>query len=141
MNLNQVTIKSQDVNRASAFYQKLGLQLIVDASPRYVRFQCPIGDSTFSISHNDAENGASSVLYFETDDVDKIYRDLTKAGIQFKSQPQDKRWLWREADLYDPDGNPLKVFSAGKNRKNPPWKIKTKPWYASFIESPVNLMK
>lgn len=53
MNLNQITIKSSDVNRAVQFYQKLGLRLIVDSSPRYVRFELPIGGSTFSISHSD----------------------------------------------------------------------------------------
>ena len=49
MNLNQVTISSLDVKKSSEFYTILGLKLIVDALPRYVRFVCPKGDSTFSI--------------------------------------------------------------------------------------------
>ena len=49
MNLNQITIPATDVNISVAFYTKLGLHLIVDASPRYVRFELPNGDSTFSI--------------------------------------------------------------------------------------------
>jgi len=49
MNLNQITIPSLDVVTATEFYKKLGLFLIVDALPRYVRFECPDGDSTFSI--------------------------------------------------------------------------------------------
>ena len=49
MNLNQVTIPSLDVEKASRFYETLGLRLIVDAIPRYVRFECPNGESTFSI--------------------------------------------------------------------------------------------
>jgi hypothetical protein len=36
----------------------------------------------------------------------------------------DQTWLWREARLKDPDGNQLILYSAGKNRKDPPWKIK-----------------
>ncbi len=49
MNLNQITIPSLDVDKSTAFYIKLGLHLIVDARPRYVRFEMPDGDATFSI--------------------------------------------------------------------------------------------
>ena len=65
MNLNQITIKSPDVNRAVEFYQKLGLRLIVDSSPRYVRFECPNGESTFSVSHADVVKDVSTIMYFE----------------------------------------------------------------------------
>jgi catechol 2,3-dioxygenase-like lactoylglutathione lyase family enzyme len=50
MNLNQVTISSLDVAKSTEFYKLLGLKLIVDALPRYVRLECPDGDATFSIS-------------------------------------------------------------------------------------------
>ncbi|MDP5081381.1 MAG: VOC family protein, partial [Winogradskyella sp.] len=43
MNLNQVTILSLDVEKSTLFYKNLGLKLIVDALPRYVRFECPNG--------------------------------------------------------------------------------------------------
>ena len=49
MNLNRLTIPSADVETSKAFYQALGLVLIVDSSPRYVRFECPDGESTFFI--------------------------------------------------------------------------------------------
>jgi len=50
MNLNQITIPSIDLEKAVVFYKKLGLQLIVDALPKYVRFECPDGESTFFYS-------------------------------------------------------------------------------------------
>jgi len=43
MNLNQITLPAVDVAAAAGFYQRLGLRLIVDALPRYVRFECPEG--------------------------------------------------------------------------------------------------
>ncbi len=141
MNLNQITIKSSDVNRAVDFYSLLGLQLIVDSSPRYVRFACPKGDSTFSVSRGKTTHDVSTTLYFEVDDVDQTYQKLQAQGIHFKAAPQDQRWLWRESALDDPDGHPLILFSAGQNRKNPPWKLRAKRWFEYFIESPVNLMK
>jgi len=124
MNLNQITIPSLDVEKATAFYKTLGLKLIVDALPRYVRFECPDGDATFSIHKIDElpkENGIT--IYFEDENLDALVSNLKQKGITFISNPEDKTWLWREAHLKDPDGNHLILFHAGKNRKNPPWRI------------------
>jgi len=49
MNLNQVTVPSHDLEIAIPFYEKLGLNLIVKALPHYARFECPDGESTFSL--------------------------------------------------------------------------------------------
>ncbi|MFD2824185.1 VOC family protein [Lacinutrix iliipiscaria] len=124
MNLNQVTIPSIHVEKATAFYQTLGLQLIVDALPRYVRFKCPNGDSTFSIHKVDSlPNGQGISLYFEEEHIDEYVNSLKQKGIIFSSDPEDKSWLWREAHLYDLDGNHIILYKAGNNRKNPPWRI------------------
>ena len=145
MNLNQITVHSANVNRAVEFYLNLGLKLIVDSRPRYVRFLCSQGDSTFSISHDDATPDTTTI-YFEVDNVDKTYQELKDKGIGFTAEPKDQRWLWREAEFNDPDGHQLKIYSAGTNRKNPPWRIKTQEerrqvWYRCFLKCPVNLMK
>lgn len=42
MDLNQITIPSLNVKDSMVFYKKLGLILIVEALPRYVRFECPM---------------------------------------------------------------------------------------------------
>ena len=66
MNLNQITIPSLNVEVATEFYKKLGLHLIVDASPRYVRFEVPDGDATFSIHQVEKlPKGEGITLYFE----------------------------------------------------------------------------
>jgi len=124
MNLNQVTIPSLDVKIATEFYKKLGLLLIVDALPRYVRFECPDGDSTFSI--HEVENlptGNGITIYFQNENLDRVVTQLQQKDITFTSAPEDKPWLWREAHLNDPDGNHIILYSAGKNRKNPPWRV------------------
>ena len=124
MNLNQITLPSLDVEKSSSFYKTLGVNLIVNALPRYVRFECPEGDSTFSIHKVDKlpeENGIT--LYFEDENLDKLVSDLKQKGITFISNPEDTTWLWREAHLSDPDGNHIILYHAGKNRKNPPWRI------------------
>lgn len=125
MNLNQVTIPSLDVKKATEFYKKLNLILIVDALPRYVRFECPNGDSTFSIHKVDQlPKGEGISIYFEVEDLDYEVNILKEKGITFTDEPEDKPWLWREAHLKDPDGNQIILFNAGNNRKNPPWHIK-----------------
>ncbi|MFK8183700.1 MAG: VOC family protein [Phormidesmis sp.] len=124
MNLTQITIPSQNMNQAVAFYKTLGLRLIVDSVPRYSRFECPNGDSTFSIHHVESPiQQEGIVVYFECNDLDKQVANLIAKGIVFELEPTDQPWLWREAHLRDPDGNRLILYHAGVNRKNPPWRI------------------
>lgn len=126
MNLNQITIPSLDVKKASDFYKTLGLILIVESLPRYVRFECPDGNATFSIHQvENLPKGDGITIYFEEDNLDDYVSYLQQKGIIFTSEAEDKPWLWREAHLKDPDGNHIILFKAGKNRKNPPWRVNT----------------
>lgn len=124
MNLNQVTISSLNVEKASVFYKKLGLELIVDALPRYVRFQCPDGASTFSIHKvENLQPSHNITLYFEVENLPKTISDLKEKGINFNSEILEQPWLWNEVHLNDTDGHQLIIYHAGENRKNPPWRI------------------
>ena len=124
MDLNQVTVPSLNVEVATLFYIKLGLHLIVDARPNYVRFKAPEGDATFSIHKvTELPKGNGVDVYFEDENLDVLVKNLQKKGIVFTQLPKDENWLWREAHLFDPDKNKIILFKAGKNRKNPPWRI------------------
>ncbi|NNK86677.1 MAG: VOC family protein, partial [Flavobacteriaceae bacterium] len=102
-----------------------GLILIVDARPNYVRFECPDGDSTFSIHKVETYVKPEGLnIYFEQEELDRTVKDLKAKGLSFLSDPEDKPWLWREAHLEDPDGNSIILYHAGTNRKDPPWKVK-----------------
>ncbi len=124
MRLNQLTIPSLDVEKSVTFYKKLGMQLIVDALPRYVRFELPDGEATFSIHLVEKlPTGDGITIYFEDDNLDELVKQLQAKGIAFSLLPTDQRWLWREAHVLDPDGNKIILFFGGDNRKNPPWRI------------------
>jgi len=124
MNLNQVTVPSLDLEKSIPFYQKLGLKLIVKALPHYARFECPDGDSTFSIHKvEELPRGDGIYVYFECNDLDAQVDELRTNGIEFQETPSDRPWLWREARLKDMDNNKLILFYGGEHRKNPPWKI------------------
>ena len=125
MNLNQVTIYSSKPTESIEFYKKLGLRLIVDSAPRYVRFECPDGNSTLSIHETeDSSINFKIVLYFECENLDEEVKRLKELGLIFDQEPTDKAWLWREAYLKDVDGNKIILFYAGENRLNPPWRVK-----------------
>ena len=125
MNLNQVTLPSLDVERSIAFYQKMGMHLIVRSLPHYARFLCPNGDATFSVHKVDElPHGNTAWIYFECVDLDSTMQQLMSKGITIDEQPEDKPWLWREARLKDPDNNQIILYIAGPNRKDPPWKVK-----------------
>jgi catechol 2,3-dioxygenase-like lactoylglutathione lyase family enzyme len=124
MTLNQVTLPSRDVARARDFYRKLGLRLVVDSSPRYVRLALPDGGATLSVERVEAAIATPApIVYFECDDLDDRVSALQAQGIAFDHGPRDEPWLWREARLRDPDGNQLCFYRAGVNRLDPPWRV------------------
>jgi catechol 2,3-dioxygenase-like lactoylglutathione lyase family enzyme len=123
--LNQVTAAAADLDRSIAFYQLLGLKLIVK-SPQYARFEMSEGESTFSL--HTVDGGIPRInapqVYFECADVDAETARLKRAGIAFEQEPKMQTWLWYEAWLRDPAGNRICLFSAGENRRHPPWRLK-----------------
>ncbi|WP_411029483.1 VOC family protein [Spongiimicrobium sp. 3-5] len=126
MDLNQITIPSLDLTKSIPFYEKLGLKLIVESLPHYARFECPNGNSTFSIHLTEnLPKGDGIYVYFECDNLDEYVGELMEKGIVFDQPPTDQRWLWREARVKDVDGNQLILFYAGENRINPPWRIES----------------
>lgn len=127
MRLNQVTASARDLAASTAFYQALGLKLIVRAD-HYVRFECPDSDggepATFSLHVDPEATGVrQTTIYFEEDDLDATVARLKAAGLTFDSDPVDQRWLWREAWLRDPTGNVICLYSAPKTRRFPPWRV------------------
>ena len=118
MKLNQVTVAVTNYDAAVNFYTRLGLHQIVDAPPRYARFETPSRE-TFSI-HLADKVGSSTIVYFEVENVDAFVAAL---DLPLTEAPADRDWLWREARLADPSGNIVCIYHAGENRRFPPWRI------------------
>lgn len=129
MRLNQVTVPLTDYAASVAFYQALGLKLIVDSPPRYARFEMSEGDrgepSTFSIERVDGWKGGDwPEIWFESDRLDELVGELKAKGIMFETEPETMSYLWRVAHLRDPAGNRITLYHAGENRRWPPWRLK-----------------
>jgi catechol 2,3-dioxygenase-like lactoylglutathione lyase family enzyme len=124
MRLNQVTAAAADLARSIAFYELLGLRLIV-RNDYYARFELPDGDATFSLHVGDGPIPLKNApqIYFECDDVDAEVRRLKQAGVAIEREPTQQTWLWYEAWLRDPGGNAVCLFNAGENRRHPPWRL------------------
>jgi catechol 2,3-dioxygenase-like lactoylglutathione lyase family enzyme len=127
MRFNHVTLDVADLERSKTFYKALGLVQIVDSPPRYARFVFPEGDATLSVEVMGDRLERSpdrAQLYFECDALDDAVAALKAKGLVFDQDPTDMSYLWREAHLRDPDGHDLRLYRAGENRLNPPWKLK-----------------
>ena len=116
--LNQVTVPTSDYAASCAFYKALGLKQIVETDDaHYARFEAA-GGATLSV-----EVGARPTVYFECENLDAEVDRLKNAGVIFDQLPTDQSWLWREARLTDPSGNPVCLYQAGENRRYPPWRL------------------
>ncbi|MFZ1749997.1 MAG: VOC family protein [Saprospiraceae bacterium] len=127
LNLNQITIPVQNVEESIEFYKKLGLKLIVRALPKYARFECMAGDTTFSLHKADTVVQPINpiIIYFESEYLDKDVTKLMALGLVFDEMPTDQPWLWREARLRDIDNHLIILYQPGINRKKPPWRLAT----------------
>jgi hydroxymethylpyrimidine/phosphomethylpyrimidine kinase len=121
--LNQVTVPASDYQASLRFYQLLGCRQIVDAPPRYARFEAP-GGFTLSIEAKAPPAPPSEAeLFFQCADVDGEVRRLEAAGIVFTVQPEDRSYLWRVAETRDPHGNRICLYSTDIVRRFPPWRL------------------
>ena len=122
MDLNQVTLPVTDMETATEFYRRMGFLQIVD-TPHYARFECTEGQATFSLLLDAADTTQSSTIYFENEALDDLVTSLKDRGIEFAQDPTDMSFRWREAVLFDPAGNKIKLYWAGEDRRNPPWRV------------------
>lgn len=120
--MNQVTLPVSDMEEAASFYRRMGFLQIVD-TPHYSRFECPEGNGTFSLMLQEERFSNGAVIYFEHEALDDLVASLKARGFAFDQEPEDMSYLWREAVLRDPSNNKIKLYRAGENRLNPPWRV------------------
>jgi catechol 2,3-dioxygenase-like lactoylglutathione lyase family enzyme len=131
MRLSHVTLQVTDMERSRAFYLALGFERIVD-EPHYVRFLARMGegpgDETLSIEHREGPCRPAAQIGLEFPSaraLDDYVAQLRSRGITVVEGPVDREWLWRDARVVDPDGHELMLFHAGRNKLDPPWRVRT----------------
>jgi len=85
--LGQVAINTQDMDRATAFYQdRLGLRLLFRAN-KLAFFDCGGVRLMLSVAEKPEFDHPSSILYFAVPDILAAHRQLRNQGVQFEDEP------------------------------------------------------
>lgn len=119
--LNAIGIVSSDLARSIAFYRLLGVDFpeeeghIEATLPSGVRLMLDSEEVVRSFRPDwTRETGNQLGLAFECDspaDVDEVYARVTGAGFDGEKEPWDAFWGQRYAQLSDPDGVPVDLYS------------------------------
>ncbi|MFQ6068440.1 MAG: VOC family protein [Candidatus Bathyarchaeia archaeon] len=106
-----ITLSVSDLKKAIDFYEKvLGLNKKYEYSS-YAGFQCggvEIGLKPGRKEKRRIEDAPS--IEFYVDNVDIVYQNLKRKGVNFVEDPHDEPWGGREASFLDPDGNLLEIM-------------------------------
>jgi catechol 2,3-dioxygenase-like lactoylglutathione lyase family enzyme len=107
-----------DLQRSVTFYEMLGLReeyrnergvLMSTGSARLFLFASKRVDQVLVGRELGLFQNPPGIdhISFAVADVDAIYANLRKAGVEFDGEPQDQSWGARMVGLKDPDGNNL----------------------------------
>jgi catechol 2,3-dioxygenase-like lactoylglutathione lyase family enzyme len=119
MNLEVVTLPVADVDRAKAFYQRLGwrldIDLVISDQVRNVQFTPPHSGCSiqFGKGAQTAEPGSAYGLILVVKDIDAARNDLINRGVEVSEVQEMKppgfdapgRSYFARAPFSDPDGN------------------------------------
>ena len=119
MNLEVVTLPIADVDRAKAFYQRLGWRLDIDRvlsdEVRNLQFTPPHSGCSiqFGKGRTAAEPGSAQAMILVVKDIDAARDDLIERGVDVSEVQEMKppgfdapgRSYFARASFSDPDGN------------------------------------
>jgi predicted enzyme related to lactoylglutathione lyase len=114
--IGQIFVNAKNLDRAIAFYRDiLGMQFLFQAPPAMAFFDC--GGIRIMLGVPDKPELAhpASVIYYNVDDIEKVYRTLSERGVEFiikphlvAPMPDYDLWL---AEFKDSEGNILALMS------------------------------
>jgi len=115
LNLGQISINVQDLQRATAFYRDvLGLPLLFTV-PNLAFFDCGGVRLMLSRAESPEFDHPSSILYFRVPDLNAAYQRLVERGAKIFAPPRliapmPTHDLWMAA-FYDSEGNVHQLMS------------------------------
>ena len=153
MKLEVVIIPVSDVDRAKAFYAKLGFRLDIDYTPdenfRVIQFTPPRSEASiiFGKGITSAKSGSGDILVLAVDDVDAVRKELLSHGVNvsevfhyaggpFNNAVENPRVAGRDpqgrsyysfASFEDPDGNSWLLQEITTRLPGREWKLARAP--------------
>ena len=86
--IGQIAINAHDLERATSFYRDaLGMKFLFSVPPKMAFFDCDGITLMLSLPDKEEFDHASSVLYFNVDDIQEATKTLTARGVHFVEQP------------------------------------------------------
>lgn len=104
----------RDSKRAEEFYcGKLGFTLqsgyrIDDTRPDPAYLVLRRDDVWLHISSFSGDGVSGNCVYLAVDDVDAVYNELKRRGVEPEMQPVNQTWGTRETYVRDPDNNSIR---------------------------------
>lgn len=113
--IGQIAVNVHDIDRAVEFYRnKLGIKHLFTI-PKMAFFDCAGINLMLAIPEKPEFDHPSSIIYFNVDDIEEVFRTLSENGVKFEEPPQlvarmDTYDLWL-AFFRDTENNPLALMS------------------------------
>ena len=114
-----IQIFVSDLEKAKKWYANtLGMKLVKE----YPEFKCilmKLGKTEFDIGipdpswgdgWNKVKIGGRTCIFFETDDIEKVCKELKKKGVKFVEEPYKRPWGEMKAVFADSDGNEFNLI-------------------------------
>src|SRR2546430_10639579 len=81
--IGQIFVNVKDLERAISFYRDvLGMQFLFQAPPNMAFFDCGGIRIMLGISDPPALDHPASIIYYQVDDIEKIYVNLQTRGVE-----------------------------------------------------------
>ena len=119
--IGQVAIIAKDLERATAFYRdRLGLKHLFTV-PRMSFFECGGTRLMVGLAESPEFEHCSSILYFDTTDIESFHTGLVEAGVKSEGDPHKvadlgDRDLWL-AFFRDSEGNVMALMEEKPHAK------------------------
>ncbi len=86
--IGQIAINAHELERATAFYRdQLGMKLLFTVPPTMAFFDCAGIRLMLSLPDKPEFDHASSIIYFQVEDIQEATRTLKERGVQFEEDP------------------------------------------------------
>lgn len=86
--IGQIAVNAHDLDRATAFYRdQLGMKLLFAVPPKMSFFDCDGIRLMLSLPDKPEFDHASSIIYFNVEDLQDVVATLKERGVQFEEEP------------------------------------------------------
>ena len=86
--IGQIAVNAHDIQRATAFYRdQLGMKLLFEVPPKMSFFDCNGIRLMLSLPDKPEFDHASSIIYFQVEDIQEATKTLKDRGVQFEEDP------------------------------------------------------